>query len=197
MSLEQYLTLGAKRPPNFSGDMRKQGHHRLETTIFTLLARRPFVLKADSEGFVKQLSKRKDVGSTPPPANAVYRMLGTIVCSGAIMNSNALLSRLQPHHCTAQVYKVFQRYERLRPEQHAFDNMDLVHYIYRALKARSYRGVKVHELYRDEVQDITQAELLMDFRCRFRLTCLPLWASGPDMPRHDLESGGCSLARCT
>lgn len=79
MSLEQYLAFGAKRLPNFSGDMRKQGHHRLETTIFTLLARRPFVLKADSEGFVKQLSKRRDVGSVPPLACAVYQMLGTIV----------------------------------------------------------------------------------------------------------------------
>ena len=42
---------------------------------------------------------------------------------------------------------------------------DLVSHIYRALRADGYRGTKIHNLYRDEVQDFTQAELLLDMRC--------------------------------
>lgn len=63
-----------------------------------------------------------------------------------------------------QVYALFQRYERLRVQRRLFDNMDLVSHIHRALRAQGYRGVPVHDLYRDEVQDFTQAELLMDLR---------------------------------
>jgi hypothetical protein len=38
----------------------------------------------------------------------------------------------------------------------------------RALKAEGYQGTPLDDLYRDEVQDFTQAELLMDLRCALR-----------------------------
>lgn len=43
--------------------------------------------------------------------------------------------------------------------------MDLVSHIYRSVRADGYRGTPIHNLYRDEVQDFAQAELLMDLRC--------------------------------
>lgn len=44
-------------------------------------------------------------------------------------------------------------------------------HIYRALRADGYRGTKIHNLYRDEVQDFTQAELLLDMRCAPSCCC--------------------------
>ena len=41
----------------------------------------------------------------------------------------------------------------------------------RALKAEGYQGTPLDDLYRDEVQDFTQAELLMDLRCALRPLC--------------------------
>lgn len=51
-------------------------------------------------------------------------------------------------HCTARRY----------------DAMDLVAHLYRQLRTDGYRGVAVHALYRDEVQDFTQGELALDLR---------------------------------
>jgi hypothetical protein len=48
--------------------------------------------------------------------------------------------------------------------------MDLVASIYRRLQRGGYTGTPLHSLYRDEVQDFAQAELLMDLRCT-RATC--------------------------
>jgi hypothetical protein len=45
-----------------------------------------------------------------------------------------------------------------------YDIMDMVAHVYRGLKRDGYLGVPIHNLYRDEVQDFTQAELLMDLR---------------------------------
>jgi hypothetical protein len=45
-----------------------------------------------------------------------------------------------------------------------YDNMDLVAHVYGGVKRDGYLGVPIHNLYRDEVQDFTQAELLMDLR---------------------------------
>lgn len=52
--------------------------------------------------------------------------------------------------------------------------MDLVSHIYRALKAEGYRGTPIHNLYRDEVQDFAQAELLMDLRWALAQAHFPL-----------------------
>ncbi|KAK9807285.1 hypothetical protein WJX73_007725 [Symbiochloris irregularis] len=62
------------------------------------------------------------------------------------------------------VYRVYEQYEREKTRSQRYDNMDLVSHIYRALKAEGYRGTPIHNLYRDEVQDFAQAELLMDLR---------------------------------
>ena len=43
--------------------------------------------------------------------------------------------------------------------------MDLVASIYRRLQRGGYTGTPLHSVYRDEVQDFAQAELLMDLRC--------------------------------
>jgi hypothetical protein len=43
--------------------------------------------------------------------------------------------------------------------------MDLVASIYRRLQRGGYTGTPLHSLYRDDVQDFAQAELLMDLRC--------------------------------
>jgi hypothetical protein len=42
--------------------------------------------------------------------------------------------------------------------------MDLLFHIYRSLKGSGYQGVPIHNITRDEVQDFTQAELLVDLR---------------------------------
>ncbi len=42
--------------------------------------------------------------------------------------------------------------------------MDLLFHIYHSLKTNGYQGVPIHNITRDEVQDFTQAELLVDLR---------------------------------
>lgn len=48
--------------------------------------------------------------------------------------------------------------------QRRYDDGDLLAHLHRHLAAEGYRGVPLHALYRDEVQDFTQAELLLDLR---------------------------------
>ncbi|KAK9842411.1 hypothetical protein WJX84_005751 [Apatococcus fuscideae] len=70
-----------------------------------------------------------------------------------------------------RVYPVFQAYMRhLQGSRHGgkhsvcfFDNLDLVAHLYRAF-SNGYSGTQISNIYRDEVQDFTQAELLLDFR---------------------------------
>ncbi len=42
--------------------------------------------------------------------------------------------------------------------------MDLLFHIYHSLKTNGYQRVPIHNITRDEVQDFTQAELLVDLR---------------------------------
>ena len=88
------------------------------------------------------------------------------------------------------VYPIFERYEREKlrrnrykhatcavmlhhkPQGEArhlpilcrYDHMDLLFHICSSLKATGYKGTIIHNIYRDEVQDFTQAELLVDLR---------------------------------
>ena len=64
-----------------------------------------------------------------------------------------------------KVFPMLERYERVKAQHGRFDVMDLAASIYRRLKMGGYPGTPIHELFRDEVQDFTQAELLLDFRC--------------------------------
>lgn len=52
----------------------------------------------------------------------------------------------------------------MQVKQRRYDAMDLVASIYRRLRGGGYSGTPLHSLYRDEVQDFAQAELLMDLR---------------------------------
>ena len=63
------------------------------------------------------------------------------------------------------IYEIYLKYEKLKTELHCFDIMDAVFYIYRQLKESEtgYVGVPVHAMYHDEVQDFTQAELMLGF----------------------------------
>lgn len=63
-----------------------------------------------------------------------------------------------------QVYPIFERYEREKLRQNRYDHMDLLFHIFRSLKLSGYQGVPIHNITRDEVQDFTQAELLVDLR---------------------------------
>lgn len=66
-----------------------------------------------------------------------------------------------------RVYQVYERYEREKTKHWHYDNLDLIGHIYRKLMVEGYRGIPIHRLFRDEVQDATQAELLLDLRCGF------------------------------
>lgn len=45
-----------------------------------------------------------------------------------------------------------------------FDTADLVGHIYRETVRSGYKGMPLHHIVRDEVQDFSQAELLLDMR---------------------------------
>ena len=45
-----------------------------------------------------------------------------------------------------------------------YDHLDLLLHIFHSLKLNGYQGVPLHNITRDEVQDFTQAELLVDLR---------------------------------
>ncbi|KAL0051259.1 hypothetical protein WJX82_004398 [Trebouxia sp. C0006] len=63
-----------------------------------------------------------------------------------------------------EVYPIFERYEREKLRLNRYDHMDLLFHIYHSLKTNGYQGVPIHNITRDEVQDFTQAELLVDLR---------------------------------
>ncbi|KAL0040884.1 hypothetical protein WJX79_008605 [Trebouxia sp. C0005] len=63
-----------------------------------------------------------------------------------------------------EVYPIFEKYEREKLRLNRYDHMDLLFHIYRSLKGSGYQGVPIHNMTRDEVQDFTQAELLVDLR---------------------------------
>jgi hypothetical protein len=63
-----------------------------------------------------------------------------------------------------EVYPLFERYTRLKAQLGRYDVCDLVASLYARLQAGGWRGTPIHLLYRDEVQDFVQAELLLDLR---------------------------------
>ncbi|DBB04235.1 TPA: hypothetical protein ACH3X1_013259 [Trebouxia sp. C0004] len=64
----------------------------------------------------------------------------------------------------SEVYPIFEKYEREKLRLNRYDHMDLLFHIYRSLKGSGYQGVPIHNITRDEVQDFTQGELLVDLR---------------------------------
>ena len=76
--------------------------------------------------------------------------------------------------------------------------MDLVASIHRRLAQQPYATTPIHALYRDEVQDFCQAELLSDLRCDcggFLCTC-PYALKAPNCS-HCISSPATLLASCT
>ena len=57
------------------------------------------------------------------------------------------------------VYELYLKYEAWKEAFGAYDVLDACFHIYRGLRAGGYRGPPLDEIYVDEVQDFTQAEL--------------------------------------
>ena len=64
-----------------------------------------------------------------------------------------------------EVYSMFTRYERLKRSRGAYDECDLVFDLYRRLATRQNLGWAINQLYVDETQDFTQAEIALFLRC--------------------------------
>ena len=64
----------------------------------------------------------------------------------------------EPIHCC------FKRYEHFKKQHHLFDETDLVHNIYRRLRKMENHPWVVPQIYVDETQDFTQAELCLLIR---------------------------------
>jgi hypothetical protein len=59
----------------------------------------------------------------------------------------------------AEAYDLFLRYEAWKAAYNAYDVMDAVRHIFCQLRLGGYQGPRIDEVYTDEVQDFTQAEL--------------------------------------
>lgn len=62
------------------------------------------------------------------------------------------------------VYRVYEAYERRKRSLGAHDQMDFIRHLYVHFKRSGYGGALIDGLYRDEVQDFAEAELLLDLR---------------------------------
>eukprot|EP00741_Cyanophora_paradoxa_P017152 tig00020960_g16564.t1 len=71
-------------------------------------------------------------------------------------------SRVSPEQRLV-IYRLFQKYERMKRFRDMYDTLDVVHHIYRQIKRDGYRGPPIHNATVDEVQDFTQAELWLMF----------------------------------
>jgi hypothetical protein len=81
----------------------------------------------------------------------------------------------------SEIYAMFQIYQKvcagmfgkfkrnlgancvLHTELGMYDKIDVVRHIYQHIKQNGYKGKPVHDVYVDEVQDLTQAELKLFF----------------------------------
>ncbi|KAL6749214.1 P-loop containing nucleoside triphosphate hydrolase protein [Haematococcus lacustris] len=61
------------------------------------------------------------------------------------------------------VWPVFQAYQQALRAEGRYDQMDLVAHMHRAFREGCYCGAPITAVFRDEVQDFTQAELALDF----------------------------------
>lgn len=63
-----------------------------------------------------------------------------------------------------QVYSIFEFYEKIKKASYFYDTADLVKHVYKRIVDQGYKGPEINYIFRDEVQDCTQGELLLDFR---------------------------------
>jgi len=80
-----------------------------------------------------------------------YEALGKKVASGFRSEAEGFGSR-------AEVYELFEEYEKAKRLKHSYDSSDLVFSVYQRLKS-GYNGVAIDSIVIDEVQDFTQSEL--------------------------------------
>ncbi|XP_072045621.1 TPR and ankyrin repeat-containing protein 1-like isoform X2 [Amphiura filiformis] len=64
-----------------------------------------------------------------------------------------------------KIYKVYLAYEHEKRQRNLFDEADLVFHIYRRMRDIQSPDWAVHQVYVDETQDFTQAELSLIIRC--------------------------------
>ena len=65
------------------------------------------------------------------------------------------------------IYGMFEKYERMRKANRAHDLADVVHYIYTNLSKHPYGGPLMNNVYIDEVQDLSPAQIsLFKFICK-------------------------------
>lgn len=64
-----------------------------------------------------------------------------------------------------EVYKLFREYEKYLSQNQLIDQCDWVSHLYRRLTRQSEVSFVIHEVYIDEVQDFTEAELYLIIHC--------------------------------
>ncbi|XP_022098419.1 TPR and ankyrin repeat-containing protein 1-like [Acanthaster planci] len=64
-----------------------------------------------------------------------------------------------------EIYSLFKTYEHVKSQKNLFDEGDLVFHVYRRLRDVRTLDWVLHEIYVDETQDFTQAELALFIRC--------------------------------
>lgn len=62
-------------------------------------------------------------------------------------------------HDWALLYALYEQYEEMKRRQGEHDMMDRVHRVYKLLQERGHTGQPIREVYSDEVQDLTVAQV--------------------------------------
>ena len=65
----------------------------------------------------------------------------------------------------SKIYTVFKRYQRMKAQKGLFDESDLIHNLSERMKLRDELDWVIHEIFVDETQDFTQAELSLLIQC--------------------------------
>ena len=63
-----------------------------------------------------------------------------------------------------KIYDFFLRYQHFKSQNSLFDETDLVHDVFRRLRMMEMRPWVIHQIFVDETQDFTQAELCLLIR---------------------------------
>ena len=64
-----------------------------------------------------------------------------------------------------KIYSLFIKYKNMKAQKFLFDESDLIHHLHRRMKDRDPLEWVIHEIYVDETQDFTQAELSLFIQC--------------------------------
>lgn len=62
------------------------------------------------------------------------------------------------------MYNAFELYEKVKKASYMYDVGDIIKHVYGKIVAEGYNGPDINYIFRDEVQDCVQGELLLDFR---------------------------------